>query len=330
MHIENYRLDSIKMENPYLRLGTDVSTLEQSISTVGLIAPLIINESGVLLAGARRWQALKNLGKEEAPVIIVEKDSLHQELISIDENLVRKSLTDPEMEKHLSRAKQIYRVLAGEDESFKQSLIEKRKKRLSEIAMEGDSQAIDDEEEVDLDTLATEEFAEEVSVKSGLSQKQIMKAMEREEKSSEALKTARNNGLVNVSQTNELIRLDAEDQEKLINHVGERTVSELRKIVKDAKTIGVDEALIKHEKQPHMREYNEILKSLKKAYKFADALSLEGVEISGPIRGEVEKYWTEFSRVMPKLLGEYESSASFSPEYLQDGSTDFTEGNFTN
>ena len=29
--IETLNLDSIKMENPYLRLGTDVSTLEKSI-----------------------------------------------------------------------------------------------------------------------------------------------------------------------------------------------------------------------------------------------------------------------------------------------------------
>ena len=68
MAIETLNLDLIKMENPYLRLGTDVSTLERSIETIGLIAPLIVNEKNVLLAGARRWQALKNLGNRKSDV----------------------------------------------------------------------------------------------------------------------------------------------------------------------------------------------------------------------------------------------------------------------
>jgi ParB family chromosome partitioning protein len=37
--MEKRRLDELKVTNPYLRLGTDVSELEKSIKTLGLIAP---------------------------------------------------------------------------------------------------------------------------------------------------------------------------------------------------------------------------------------------------------------------------------------------------
>jgi ParB family chromosome partitioning protein len=314
--IETLNLDSIKMENPYLRLGTDVSTLEKSIETIGLIAPLIVNNDNVLLAGARRWQALKNLGHTEVPVIRVDKDNLHQELISIDENLVRKALNSTEMEKHLLRAKEIYRELAETDEMFKETLLQKRKMRLE--AQGDSSEEIDNFDESDIETLATEEFANEVSVKSGLSQNQVIKAMDREKKSSHGLKEARERGEISVSQANEIIRLEPEEQEAIIPHISDRTVSELKKIVKDVKTSGVDEALERSRSQPHAREFNEILKMLKKSYKLTEALKLEGVQIQGPVRTDIENYWMELKQNMEDVLER--DSEIFTPEYIQSDS----------
>ena len=60
--MEIRKLSELKATNPYLRLGTDVSDLEKSIQTLGLIAPLVISNDNVILAGARRYQALLNLG----------------------------------------------------------------------------------------------------------------------------------------------------------------------------------------------------------------------------------------------------------------------------
>lgn len=315
--IETLNLDSIKMENPYLRLGTDVSTLEKSIETIGLIAPLIVNSDNVLLAGARRWQALKNLGHTEVPVVRVEKDNLHQELISIDENLVRKALNSTEMEKHLLRAKEIYRELAESDEMFKETLIQKRRMRLE--AQGDSSEEIENFDENDIETLATEEFANEVSVKSGLSQNQVIKAMDREKKSSYGLKEARERGEISVSQANEIIRLEPEEQEAIIPHIADRTVSELKKIVKDVKTSGVDEALERSRSQPHAREFNELLKIYKKAYKLTEALKLEGVQIQGPVRQDIENYWMELKQNMEDVLER--DSEIFTPEYMQDSNS---------
>jgi ParB family chromosome partitioning protein len=315
---EVLNLDAIKMENPYLRLGTDVSTLEKSIQTIGLIAPLIVNDENVLLAGARRWQALKNLGETEVPVIRVSKSNLEQELISIDENLVRKSLTNPEVEGHLLRAREIYCEMAEKDENFKATLFEKRKARLEENPDEAPVEEITDIKEV-----ATEEFANDVSLKSGLSKSQVIKAMEREEKSGESLKEARKRGEVNVSQANEIIKLDEKDQEELIPHIAGRTVGELRKLVKEAKTVGVEEAIRKSEVNPHAREYNELLKSFKKGYKIAEALEIEGIEIEGPLRKEIQRYWDGLKEKMNALLAEDFSGhhQSFTPEYTEEAAS---------
>ena len=109
--MEIRKLNDLKATNAYLRLGTDVSDLEKSIQTLGLIAPLVISPENVILAGARRFQALLNLGYTEAPVMIVNRGDLECELVSIDENLVRKDLTKIEIEGHLRRAKEIYQKL---------------------------------------------------------------------------------------------------------------------------------------------------------------------------------------------------------------------------
>ncbi len=334
---EMMNLDMIKMENPYLRLGTDVETLEKSIQTVGIISPLIVNQNNVLLAGARRWQALKNLGFEEVPVIRVDKDSLHQELISIDENLVRKSLSTPEMEKQLLRTKEIYRDLADKDENFKQELMKKYNmfKAMEEDEIPVDNPRRKQEEPIDendIDAVTSVVFAKEVSQKSGMSESQVKKAMEREQKSAPSIKEARNRGELSVSQTNELIRLNEDDQEALVEHIGDRTVSELRKLVKDVKAQGVEQALMINEKTPHAREFSELVKMLKKANKIVETLSYEHVEIAGPIRKDVEKFWDALSGHMNTILGnsdlrtDEEQGDTFHPEYLPSSdSADFSE-----
>ncbi len=63
----------------------------------------------MILAGARRFQALLNLGYTEAPVVIVNKGELERELVSIDENLVRKDLSKIEIEGHLDEQKKYIR-----------------------------------------------------------------------------------------------------------------------------------------------------------------------------------------------------------------------------
>jgi ParB family chromosome partitioning protein len=253
--LETRKLSSLKATNPYLRLGTDVSDLEKSIATLGLIAPLVITTDDVILAGARRYQAMLNLGFTETPVMVVEKNALEKELISIDENLVRKDLSKMEIETHLRRAREIYQELHPEPEPVK----------------------TETPEGVEVEVLPAEKFLTMVSEKTGLSPKQIHEAINRDEKASPAVKVARKNGELSVSQTNEIVRLSEEDQEEAIEHIKVMPVKDIKKFVKLAKAEGIDRAIAKTPVDPRQREYQDFDQLLKKVIKKLKQFELEGM-----------------------------------------------------
>lgn len=245
-------LKDLKATNAYLRMGTDVTDLENSIRTVGLIAPLVISTNNVILAGARRYQALLNLGYTEAAVVVIDAGELEKELISIDENLVRKDLSKIEIEGHLRRAKEIYQNLNPYE---------------AEPEIENTQ------------VLPAEKFLNLVSEKTGLSPKQIHEAINRDEHAHEYVKAARQNGELSLSQTNEIVKLKKDDQKKSIEHLKTLPVREIKSFVKNAKAVGVDKAIREIPKIPHAREFGEIELTLKKLNKKLKQLDLEGITI---------------------------------------------------
>ncbi|MDO9180935.1 MAG: ParB N-terminal domain-containing protein, partial [Bacteriovorax sp.] len=245
---ETRKLRDLKATNAYLRLGTDVTDLEKSIQTVGLIAPLVISSDNVILAGARRFQALLNLGYTETPVVIIDKGELEKELISIDENLVRKDLNKIEIEGHLRRAKEIYQAINPNEESSTNEMLDHELNENDGVSETTKKKVI----------LPAEKFLNMVAEKTGLSPKQIHEAINRDEMASSLVKEARKNGELSISQTNEIVKLSIDDQKKSLNHIKTLPVREIRGFVKLAKTHGVDEALRGTPKLPHAREFNEI------------------------------------------------------------------------
>lgn len=291
--MEIRKLSELKATNPYLRLGTDVSELEKSIQTLGLIAPLVISSENVILAGARRYQALLNLGYTEAPVMVIDRNALERELVSIDENLVRKDLSHIEIESHLRRAKEIYQELNPESDT--------------EIptATEASTQ---DEKEVKKEVLPAEKFLHMVSEKTGLSPKQIHQAIKRDELASSEVKEARRNGELSLSQTNEIVKLKKEEQQTALDHVKELPLREVKKFVKMAQVKGVSEAIKSTPHRPYQREFLEIDTSIKKIIKKLKQLELEGFEFSHfpeetqKLVSELQLLWegTNFSDHSPK------------------------------
>ncbi len=280
------KLDDLKVTNPYLRLGTDVSSLEKSIQTLGLIAPLVISSDNVILAGARRYQALLNLGRTEAPVVVVEGNSLEKELVSIDENLVRKDLTKMEIETHLRRAKEIYQTLFPEPE----------------VPVKEESTS---EQKIIKETLPAEKFLTMVSEKTGLSPKQIHEAISRDELSSEEVKEARLNGELSLSQTNEIVKLKKEDQTLAIDHIKELPVREIKKFVKMAKAQGVENAIKQSTPlHPHQKDFDEVETLLKKALKKITQLNLEGISFES------------YPESLQDLLGQIDESKTIEPKRL--------------
>lgn len=268
--MEVRKLSELKATNPYLRLGTDVTELEKSIQTVGLIAPLVISTDNVILAGARRYQALLNLGYTEAPVMVIDRGTLEKELVSIDENLVRKDLSKMEIESHLRRAKEIYQELFPEEDKP----VEEEKR---EASTEEDEEAPKAKK---VEVLPAEKFLNMVSEKTGLSPKQIHEAIKRDEMADEVVKEARLNGELSLSQTNEIIKLDKKEQKAAIEHVKELPVREIKKFIKVAKSQGVEAAITATPNLPYQKEFMEVDSNLKKVLKRLKQLQLEGIDFS--------------------------------------------------
>jgi ParB family chromosome partitioning protein len=274
LNVSSRPLAEIKLSSPYLRTDTDVTALMKSIDSVGLIHPVTINADNELLAGARRYQAVKELGWDEIPVQVVDQDALVQELISIDENLVRSSLTPLEMEKYLNRGREIYESLnPGAN-----------KVDLNAEEPKGEEKAKQKErDEQDADS-----FAAVTAEKTGLSKSVIRRAIQRDALASDAVKQARSQGELNATKTNEVIKLDADTQARILPLISDKTAKETRRIVEAARNGGIEAAVEESEKVvPLPREYKQMLGPMKRVNRSISRILIEELRYEGPDSGAI-------------------------------------------
>ncbi|MDE6993584.1 MAG: ParB N-terminal domain-containing protein, partial [Lachnospiraceae bacterium] len=92
----------------------DVKELADSIAEVGLINPIMVDQAHTLIAGLHRLEAMKLLGRTEIECTVSDLDGLQVALAEIDENFVRKDLSDDEFRELLLRRKEIYESLHPE------------------------------------------------------------------------------------------------------------------------------------------------------------------------------------------------------------------------
>ena len=269
MNVSVRKLSDIKLNSEYLRVDTDVSALKKSVESVGLIHPVTINREGELLAGARRFQAVKELGWDEIPVLVVDHDELAQELISIDENLVRTQLSQVELERYLNRGREIYETLhptASKVDLSAEDLSAEQKQQLRE------------QEEQDEDS-----FAAITAEKTGLSRSVIKSAIKRDALASEGVKKARGSGDLNATKTNELIRLEKDTQEQILPLIADKTARETRRIVTAAKAGGLSAAVEECEKVvPLPREYSQMLSPMRRVNRSISRILVEELRYDGP------------------------------------------------
>ncbi|WP_029358643.1 ParB N-terminal domain-containing protein [Borreliella garinii] len=90
-------IDQIKIKKRIRKNVGDIENLKNSIIKHGLIYPIIIDKNKNLIAGFRRYQALKEIGYKEAEVKVISSENKKTLLeIELDENNVRKSFTKSE------------------------------------------------------------------------------------------------------------------------------------------------------------------------------------------------------------------------------------------
>lgn len=239
--MEMIPISTIKIDNPYLRFNTNIDELKESIKTVGLIGPLVINKENKLVAGGRRFSAIKELGWDKVPCIRIDEDGLKEELISIDENLVRQNLSDVELENCLRRGKEIYETLYPEykEEITLEDLKPKKpKKKLSPEELE---EELDDA----FVELKKNTFVQNMVNKTGMSETAIKRAILRDKESSHSVREARVRGDIGASQVNEIIRLKKETQDEILPFIRDKASHLVKEIVKDVEKHGLDAALEK-------------------------------------------------------------------------------------
>ncbi len=276
MNVTLKKLSEVRLTNQYLRTDTDVGALKKSLESVGLIHPVTINGDGELLAGARRFQAARELGWDEIPVQVVERGTLEQELISIDENLVRAPLNSLELERYLNRGREIYEQLNPEA----------NKVDLSSEELKGEAR----QEKKEIEEQDESSFAAVTAEKTGLSKSIIRSAIKRDELAADVVKEARSQGELNATQTNEIIKLQKETQAEVLPLIADKTVKEARKIIAAAQTGGVEAAVEASEKVvPLPREYGQMLSPVRRVNKNIGRILVEELRYEGPERKKIHQ-----------------------------------------
>ncbi len=287
-------LSEIRVGSGYLRMGTDIESLKRSIETVGLINPLTVNEQNELLAGGRRYSALKALGWDEVPVNVIDRSELEQELIAIDENLVRRPLDKLELEHCLNRGRQIYELLHPEATKVELTPPQTPGARKAELA----------DEKTDEDS-----FVAITADKTGLSKRMIKGAIRRDALSSERVKEARN--LIGASRTNELIKLDKEDQDKILPHLAELPLRAVKDLIDTAQEHGVEEALAATAThRPPPREFVELAQQSKRLRKVVSKILDETIHYEGNQRAMILEDVRELIASLQRLVEGDEKSAA--------------------
>lgn len=284
-------IDDIVVTNKYLRLNDDVDTLKQSIDTVGLIHPLVINSQNELLAGGRRYSALKELGWSKIPVIVAEGSALEQELISIEENMIRQKLNSVEFEACLRRAKDIYEELFPET---KEDL---------------DNPLDEEQVEVLVEHTGRKPFAMEMAEKIGSSAQAVRTAIKRDIESSSKVKKARETGDISSAQASQLMKLDKQTQNDLLNVVVEKNLDSVdtKKLVSNTFEMGADKAIkVLLHADPAQKEYAKMAKTFKKMGKDIQRM----IDIQSTFEGEeLQKVMAEaeyLKSMLEEFLGQHQ------------------------
>ncbi|MDA8794081.1 ParB N-terminal domain-containing protein [Bacteriovoracaceae bacterium] len=304
--METRNLSDIKIKSPYLRKSTDIDSLVTSIKTVGLIHPLTINKDNELLAGSRRYHALKELDYKEVPVMISDRNDLEQELISIDENLVRKPLNKIEFEQCLNRGREIYEKLnpsANKIDIEKKDPISPAEKKLEK-----------EEDELDQNS-----FAAVTAEKLGVSKSIIKKAIKRDAKSSQQVKSARGAGEVSASQVNEIIRLSDDEQDSLLPYIKDKSVREVRKLVENVRSVGLDKAIDQSmEEKVLPKEFSQMSVQLKKCTKMMSKLVVENFDVDHPDMRKILNQVKSFQDLCIQFETQYDDSNATSSGFTED------------
>ncbi|MGH1542639.1 MAG: hypothetical protein ACRBHB_19625, partial [Arenicella sp.] len=148
-----------------------------------------------------------------------------------------------------------------------------------------DSESGSKDEENDNDS-----FAAITAEKTGLSMRVIKSAIKRDALASDSVKQARNQGELNATQTNQIIQLDKDLQEKVLPMIADKTVKQAQEIIKVVKKDGIEAAIeVNDSIVPMPSEYALIKSPIKRINKNLSRILLEDMKYEGPEQEMINK-----------------------------------------
>lgn len=100
-------IDKVVVKRHIREDSGDLATLENSIRSIGLLCPIVIDKDNILVSGGRRLQACKDTGMKTIQAFKLETtfDSMAALEIQSDENLCRLQLSNDDLECLIQRKK---------------------------------------------------------------------------------------------------------------------------------------------------------------------------------------------------------------------------------
>ena len=108
--ISEIKINSGRRETDLAYIGE----LSKSMADVGLLNPITVDSSHTLIAGLHRLEAAKLLDWTEIECTVCSVDRIRAELAEIDENVIRRNLTNTERSNLLARRKKLYETIHPE------------------------------------------------------------------------------------------------------------------------------------------------------------------------------------------------------------------------
>jgi ParB family chromosome partitioning protein len=226
-------LDLLDVRDQKHRLKLDIPAIAESILNSGQINPITVRKVGDryrIISGRRRSAALKYIQSELTPdkkikalVYIKNVTDLQEELITIDENIMRQQLDDIDFDEAIYRRKQIYEQLHPETKQHVAGGVGKNQKTQHKKS--------------------SPTFTKDAAKKLSVSRRTIEKSVSRAAKASDAVKRARAEGL-KQSKVDLLVTLEPKDQDILLPFINKMDLSDTKDLLKKAHKHGAKAAVL--------------------------------------------------------------------------------------
>ena len=222
-----------------------VAELAKSISQLGLLNPITVDQEYGLIAGLHRLEAVKQLGWTKIECTVTSLEGLEAELAEIDENIVRPNLSTVACGELLLRRKEIYEALYPETKNGG----DRRSEKIRTTKCRSDREHT---------------FVQDAAEKLGVNRRTIERQIQVAKHLSPKVKTIIQNSDTKVTQADalKLSRLEPAQQEQAASQLAQGEISSIREYIQQ-QNAAQEEYLPYHLESKQYSSFRESIADLK-------------------------------------------------------------------